>query len=441
MVNTVDYNEIIIVSYSGKVISFTTEPVYGRAQEDNYGRSIQTINNENRIKHMRKELEELKTKVAKEREKVRKIQQMGHANNSVMIPVQDFSVISSFKLDVDIAAYILSIELQSPIDLIIIRSPVALDLIDTDGSSVLSVTPPHLQPVFAGEEALGKFVAVFRCQSAEKRISLTLRTNEGEYGEMMVTIVAASQPKAAKIIKYTLKPLSLNTKIHQLQGSSLARPRNRVKYTGNVPFSTIHEWVQSIFPDIPPRLDENAAEERYYFKNTFTGAFSICEFRKNEIIFESESASTVAIAKENVTRLANYRRIPLEETMGTNDASIASFLSLIRSKLDHQLSLTRKMKLVDAVQEIAMQESDLSWMSEEYAEILREQETIRKEFKNRDKSLEYLSGIVTDLFVDWNKLQGLDGKHRARQLQEVVMAGDFDGMVAMFTSSTVSSRK
>lgn len=232
MVNTVDFNEIIIVSYSGKVISFTTEPVYSRAQEDNYGRSIQTINNENRIKHMRKELEELKTKVAKEREKVRKIQQMGHANNSVMIPVQDFSVISSFKLDVDIAAYILSIELQSPIDLIIIRSPVALDLIDTDGTSVLSVTPPHLQPVFAGEEALGKFVAVFRCQSAEKRLSLTLRTNEGEYGEMMVTIVAASQPKAAKIIKYTLKPLSLNTKIHQLQGSSLARPRNRVKYTG-----------------------------------------------------------------------------------------------------------------------------------------------------------------------------------------------------------------
>ncbi len=41
------------------------------------------------------------------------------------------------------------------------------------------------------------------------------------------------------------------------------------------------------------------------------------------------------------------------------------------------MSLTRKMQLVDAVQEIAMQETDLSWLSEEYSAILRDQETIR----------------------------------------------------------------
>jgi hypothetical protein len=35
------------------------------------------------------------------------------------------------------------------------------------------------------------------------------------------------------------------------------------------------------------------------------------------------------------------------------------------------------MELVDAVQEIAMQETDTSWLSPEYAEILKEQETIR----------------------------------------------------------------
>lgn len=99
------------------------------------------------------------------------------------------------------------------------------------------------------------------------------------------------------------------------------------------------------------------------------------------------------------------------------------------------------MQLVDAVQEIAMQESDLSWMTEEYAAVLRDQETIRKEFKNRDKSLEYLCGIVTDLFVDWNKLQGVDAKHRIGQLTQVVMAGQFDQMVAMFLQSASSSRR
>jgi hypothetical protein len=35
------------------------------------------------------------------------------------------------------------------------------------------------------------------------------------------------------------------------------------------------------------------------------------------------------------------------------------------------------MQIVDAVQEIAMQEPDTSWLSEEYASILRDQEDIR----------------------------------------------------------------
>jgi hypothetical protein len=47
--------------------------------------------------------------------------------------------------------------------------------------------------------------------------------------------------------------------------------------------ATLHEWVQSLFPDVPPKLEENSVEERYYFRNSFTGSAAICEFRKNEV--------------------------------------------------------------------------------------------------------------------------------------------------------------
>jgi hypothetical protein len=92
---------------------------------------------------------------------------------------------------------------------------------------------------------------------------------------------------------------------------------------------TLHEWIQSLFPEVPNRIDENLIEQKYYFRNTFTGAVSLCEFRKNEIIIESESASTIAIAKETITRLANYRRITLDEFVSPVDASISGFLSLV----------------------------------------------------------------------------------------------------------------
>lgn len=50
-----------------------------------------------------------------------------------------------------------------------------------------------------------------------------------------------------------------------------------------------------------------------------------------KIIISSDSASTIAIAKENLTRLANYRRISMQENVTPNDNSISVFLGLVSS--------------------------------------------------------------------------------------------------------------
>jgi hypothetical protein len=73
--------------------------------------------------------------------------------------------------------------------------------------------------------------------------------------------------------------------------------------------------------------------------------------------------------------------VTLDEFVNANDASVIGFLSLIREKLEYQLSLSRKMQLVDAIQELAMQDNNNSdWLSPEYLEILKDQERVRLEF-------------------------------------------------------------
>ena len=59
----------------------------------------------------------------------------------------------------------------------------------------------------------------------------------------------------------------------------------------------------------------------------------------------------------------------------------------------------------------------------------------RKDFKTRDRSLEYLSGIVTDLFVDWNRLQGVDAKKRISDVQQAILSGEFDQILNSFQLS------
>jgi len=64
----------------------------------------------------------------------------------------------------------------------------------------------------------------------------------------------------------------------------------------------------------------------------------------------------------------------------------------------------------------------------------------RQQFKNRDKSLEYLSGIVTDLFVDWNRLQGFDAKQKLPQLMSTISGNNMEGVLQAFRELSVSRR-
>ena len=259
IVSTPDFHEIVVASYSGKIISFTTEPVL--AEPGLLRQVIQTINNENRIKFMRKEVDDLKKRLEKERKEVQggkdgtsssttrgitsglaglgvsSMNLLGSitgtgggssaaagGSNAVstpdsvtpslstvgvltVTPAPEFALNSKFYLDAAHAAYVLSIELQGPIDLVLLRCPVVLDLVEAGGSggsqssstgqlgsdkgavgsggaggggTVLSVTPAWLQqqcniaasgnsPAAGANdpESGGKFVAVFRCQSRE----------------------------------------------------------------------------------------------------------------------------------------------------------------------------------------------------------------------------------------------------------------------------------
>ena len=116
------------------------------------------------------------------------------------------------------------------------------------------------------------------------------------------------------------------------------------------------------------------------------------------------------------------------------DESIPAFLGLIHPKLQHQLALAQQVELIDAIKEIQQQEDDTRWMSSHYAEIVANADRIRAEFKERPRALQYLSGIVTDLFVDRYKFKGADVKHKIPELQQLLCAYDFDRLVEFFSA-------
>jgi hypothetical protein len=79
----------------------------------------------------------LKYQIDKEQEKIKKNAfKSSQAPSDALIPT-DFPIIHRFSLDDSTAAYVLSVELQTPIDLIIIRSPVSLSILES-GTCIVS---------------------------------------------------------------------------------------------------------------------------------------------------------------------------------------------------------------------------------------------------------------------------------------------------------------
>jgi len=206
---------------------------------------------------------------------------------------------------------------------------------------------------------------------------------------------------------------------------------------GTFSITVVHEWLQEIMAEVPPHLEEDATQLRLLFRNSFTGAIAVVHLMKDEITFESQSASAVAIFKEGLTTLANNRRIKMQEKLDITDVSVFAYLQLLRPHVDRLLMLAQKVTIIDAVAEVVHAETGGNtnevppWLTGEYAELYAETRQIRAELKSRHKRLEYISGIITDLHVDWHRLRGIDAKSNLPEVADALRLGDWDRLVTL----------
>ena len=184
-------------------------------------------------------------------------------------------------------------------------------------------------------------------------------------------------------------------------------------------------------------MEEGATQLHLLFRNSFTGAVAVVHLMKDEITFESQSASAVAIFKEGITSLANNRRIKMQEKVDITDDSVLEYLQLLRPHVDRLLMLAQKVTIVDAVAEVVHAETGGNtnevppWLTGKYAELYLETKQIRAELKSRHKRLEYISGIITDLHVDWHKLKGIDARSSLPEVAEALRQADWDKLVIL----------
>ena len=294
----------------------------------------------------------------------------------------EFTVRDTFTLD-ESAAIVLNIQTDTALHSIALQCDVDLELLDDSNSTaILSKNVPS--PLNKSTRLL----AVFRCVDETNCITIRARSVEGQNGTLNVFIMPKVEPRTVQQKSYVIRPLSLHHRVVEGSFDPDSLPLSQLRIQGPFTAKDAHAWIYKCLPEVPEMLQ--GEEGRLSYRNVFQSSVLLCRYKRGEAEFESDNLSALAILKDFITSEATSRKIAVRILSDPKHESVARTLTLLHDKILYQCKLVERMKQLEALREIELQETDTSFLSDEYKEVLASASSIEKECKSQPQRMEYL---------------------------------------------------
>merc|ERR1719188_2490680 len=309
------------------------------------------LEKERRHKALEQEVEKLKQALDKEKFSYQKL-------SGEQIAVQTTTKVTHrFNLNSEEACYILTIDSQSPLELISLRADVDIDLLDHEGTTAILSRSKG--------DPINPLLATYRMQEQGSRFQIKLRTVEGLHGNISCFVLPHTNPKTAHLVSLAVKPLSLHEKISEVPPDV---PMNELRLVGPFTVEYMHQWISLCVNELPSR--PTGHEMVICYRSTFAGTLLHGQYTKGSATFRSDSITTISVLKDLITREATARKIHLKIDVEVKDETFPRFLDLIHPKLQFQHSLTQQVRMVEPLREVQLQEGSTDFLAPELKQIL-----------------------------------------------------------------------
>eukprot|EP00466_Bigelowiella_natans_P005050 jgi/Bigna1/87025/estExt_fgenesh1_pg.C_160049 len=231
--------------------------------------SAEALKLEADIQALQQEIKDMKTKFSS-------------ASSQTIAAQKQFNMNYSMKLDEENACYTLAIEIELPIEMVVLHSDVPLLLMETDTNQAL----------------LSQIMTIV--------LGIRLRTVEGQFGTISAYVIPKTSPKTSQRLQVPVKPLSLHAKVDYAEAKKLQE-------------------------GIPARLSSDRAELGY--RSCFIDSTLTCLYCKGKASFVSESVTVITIIKEVISREATKRQVRIEIQLDAKKESIFHMLKMLRPRV------------------------------------------------------------------------------------------------------------
>jgi len=418
-INVPGLNEFIVSTYSGKVLGYLDSEEVNKVESKKVKENPKDT--EKKIKALRAEIDKLKQNGDQLKAEV-------PPEGVVNTNVNTFKVSHKIARNSNDASYSIHIDSQYPIEFVVVQSLVNVELLEVDSSIAilsLSSTDPDQKNGFA---------ATYRFIDANVlKFEIKLRTIEGQFGDLSCFVIPNANPKTSQAFNIPLKPLSLHER-YLAPVNTTKSNFNTLKITGEFSKSDIHTWIANCLPDFPHNLESEEGEANMTYKSNFVGTYLFLKYSDKAAIFQSESLSCVSIIKDVISQQASTRNVHINIQFEDNDQSIKNVLELLKPKFEYYSAITKKYQVLTALKEISNQEGNSNFLSKESREILENADEIQTAFTQQPKKLQYLKGIITDLYADRAKSKGMHNiGPKVAQLISLLNNFNVEALIQFFT--------
>lgn len=439
-----EHTEVVLTTYGGKVVAFTPsqaarDPTGSEmAQQEDRGENTGVMGSmmggqkkmqkltpseelavkterDRRHKMLESEVDKLKKDLEREKAMYQKM-------SGEQIAMQTTTKVKHrFNLNSEEACYILTIDSQSPLELISLRADVDIDLLDHEGTGAI-LSRSKGDPV-------NPLLATYRMQEPGSRFQIKLRTVEGLNGTISCFVLPQTNPKTAHLVSLAVKPLSLHEKISE--APSLEVPMNELRLVGPFTIEYMHQWISLCVNELPSRTTDE--EMVITYRSTFVGTLLYGRYTKGSATFRSDSITTISVLKDLITREATARKIHLKIDVEVKDETFPRLLELIHPKLEFQHSLTQQVRMVEPLREVQLQEQETNFLAPALQLVLQHATEIQQQFELQPQRLAFLHNIVTSAYRHKWRLRGHQSvESRIKELQKLLEAYNMEQIAAFF---------
>ncbi|GMH36136.1 hypothetical protein BSKO_04004 [Bryopsis sp. KO-2023] len=408
--------DLVVQTFSGKVVAYCL-PGAGLFQPANAMFSAKKQSAADADEEARKVFElkirdmgdEVKILTA-QLEDIRHRHSIASKNQEHIVNTVDITVRS--RLDAEDGSCVVTIEAGTSIFAVALQCNIPLELLETETNiAIRSITE-------TGPKDPNQLLATYRCQDNTSRVEIRFKAKEGKAGELQMLILPNVVPRICQTKVHKIKPLCLHRKLPAEPTDLSSRPMGEVTLSGDFTLAEVHSWLGECLPDSPSRLTEE--QVTVWYENTISRSVLMCQYRAKETKFRSDSVSALAILREFITLEATKHNQRISMGFNPHLESMEYNLQLLWPKLEFFRSLERQVSLIDALQELKLQDDDVSYLSDDLLSTLAKADQIKEEFKRQPQQLQNMMEWLRNLMIDWNRLNGMNmQKQQLNELQRI----------------------